>query len=71
MTALSWIFWSAWIVLGAAFELFAVLSEKRLGTEPLTRVVRDRLMRRSTLVKLGVTFFLFWWLIHWTLPLSW
>lgn len=71
MEYLSEIVWGVWILFGLAWELFCVFSEKKTGHEPLTRIVRDRLMRKSTVAKLGVTFFLFWWLLHWTLPLDW
>lgn len=67
----SWIFWLSWMAIGLAYELYAVAYEKRHGSLPLTRVVRDRLMRRSRLAKFGVAFFLFWLLIHFVTPLSW
>lgn len=68
LVAESWAFWLLWMAAGLAYELFAVFTEKRHGTLPLTRVVRDRLMRRSTVVKLGVLLFLTWLWIHFTLP---
>jgi hypothetical protein len=61
---LSWVFWFAWMGIGLAVELFNVREEKKLGTLPLTRVVRDRIMRRSTVVKVGVLIFLTWLLLH-------
>jgi len=64
----SWIFWITWMTVGLAYELFAVFTEKAKGTLPLTRVVRDRLMRRSTLVKLVVLLFLTWLWVHFILP---
>ena len=64
----SWIFWILWMLVGLGYEVFAVVTERRYGTLPLTRVVRDRLMRRSTLVKLGVLLFLTWLWVHFILP---
>lgn len=63
-----------WLVIGLAaltWELVGVFFEKKHGIEPLTRIMRDRLMRRHAVVKLG--FLLFWaWLgLHWLLPLDW
>jgi len=71
MTVVSWVVWLSWIVFGTAFELFAVFTEKRKGTLPLTRVVRDRLMRRSAVVKVGVLLFLTWLWVHFVTPLNW
>lgn len=67
----SWIIWFVWMAFGAAFEVFTVLEEKRTGALPLTRVVRDRLMRRSTVVKLGVLLFLTWIWVHFITTLDW
>lgn len=67
----SWVFWLTWMGVGLAYELYAVHEEKRNGALPLTRVVRDRLMRKSTIIKFVVVFFLFWLLIHFTLKFSW
>lgn len=71
MEIASWVFWLVWMAAGLSFELYAVRSERRHGTLPLTRVVRDRLMRRFTVVKVGVLAFLAWLLLHFTLPLPW
>lgn len=71
LALLSWGFWLAWMVIGLAYELFAVFTEKKHGTLPLTRVVRDRLMRKSSLVKLGVLLFLTWLWVHFVTPLDW
>ena len=71
MGTASWVFWVLWMAVGLAYELYAVYFEKRHGALPLTRVVRDRLMRRAWPVKLGVAFFLFWLLIHFVTPLDW
>lgn len=70
MALISWIVWIGWMVVGLAYELFAVFTEKKLGTLPLTRVVRDRVMRRSTPAKLGVVFFLTWLWLHFTLKFN-
>jgi hypothetical protein len=59
------------MALGLSYELFAVFSEKRYGTLPLTRVVRDRLMKRFWPVKLGVLLFLSWLSLHFLLNVSW
>ena len=67
----SWAFWLTWMGVGLCVELYFVFEEKRLGTLPLTRVVRDRIMRRSTVAKLVVVFFLFWLLLHFTLKFTW
>jgi hypothetical protein len=67
----SWIFWLAWMAIGLAYELFAVFTEKKRGTLPLTRVVRDRLMRRFVLAKLGVLLFLAWLCLHFFTNTSW
>lgn len=71
LALVSWIFWLAWMAVGLAYELFAVFTEKRRGTLPLTRVVRDRLMRRFVLAKLGVLLFLAWLCLHFFTPLNW
>ena len=71
LALISWVFWLGWMAAGLAYELFAVYSEKRYGTLPLTRVVRDRLMRRFVLVKLGVLLFLAWLCLHFFTPLDW
>jgi hypothetical protein len=72
---LSWIFWAAWAIVGVVFELYAVLTEKRSGAEPLTRVLRDRLMRRFLLARLAVLLFLSWLGLHFLVggpsPLPW
>ena len=71
MSTFSWVFWFAWMAIGLGYELYAVLREKEDGALPLTRVVRDRLMRRSTPVKLGVLLFLTWLWVHFVTPLEW
>lgn len=60
----SWVFWAAWATVGLAFELYAVYAEKKNGTEPLTRVVRDRLMRKSVVARLAVLLGLAWLSLH-------
>jgi hypothetical protein len=71
VSTFSWAFWLGWMALGLFYELFAVFSEKRYGTLPLTRVVRDRLMKRFWPVKLGVLLFLSWLSLHLLLNVSW
>lgn len=71
MALASWIFWAAWMLAGLAYELYAVTTERRTGALPLTRVVRDRLMRHSTIAKLAVLTFLTWLWIHFVTPLPW
>jgi hypothetical protein len=60
----SWIIWGAWVVFGVVWELYAVWREKRDGTLPLTRIVRDKLMRKSIFARLGVLLFLGWLSLH-------
>lgn len=67
----SWAFWFVWAGVGLAYELYAVLTEKKSGALPLTRVVRDRLMRKSSLVKVGMLAFLTWLWVHFVTPLNW
>ena len=67
----SWVFWFGWMAIGLVYELYAVITEKKSGALPLTRVVRDRLMRRSIFAKLTVLLFLTWLWIHFVTPLEW
>jgi hypothetical protein len=67
----SWGFWAVWAAIGLAFELFAVRTERKTGALPLTRVVRDRLMRKSTIAKVGMLTFLTWLWVHFVTPLPW
>lgn len=60
----SWVFWLSWMAVAVVVELFTVFSEKKRGTLPLTRVVRDRLMRKSAFAKFGVLLFLGWIVLH-------
>lgn len=71
MALFSWGFWLAWAAIGLAYELYAVYSEKRTGALPLTRVVRDRLMRKYPLAKIGMLTFLIWLFVHFVTPLTW
>lgn len=71
MELVSWIFWASWVAIGVGYELYAVRFEKSHGSLPLTRVLRDRLMRRFVFVKLGVLLFLAWLGLHFLGPLSW
>lgn len=71
MELVSWIFWGVWALVGLGYELYAVLYEKRHRALPLTRVVRDRLARRSVLIRLALLLGLAWLGLHWLTPLSW
>lgn len=71
MALVSWLFWAVWALAGLGYELYAVFNEKRNGALPLTRVVRDRLMRRHVVAKLGMLTFLAWLGLHFLTPLSW
>lgn len=71
LSLFSWGFWVTWVVIGLAFELFAVATEKKTGALPLTRVVRDRLMRRSKLFAVFMLAFLAWLFVHFITPLDW
>ncbi len=70
---LSEIVWGVWFSIGIAWEMVGVFKEKEWKQEPLTRIVRDRLMRSE----LGIVFrlifiaFMGWLLLHWLLPLDW
>lgn len=70
----SLLFWLSWILIGALYEVFAVFMERRTGDQPLTRVVRDKLMRIPTwgkLIQFGVMAFLGWWFLHWAMNVPW
>lgn len=67
----SWVYWFVWMGLFLAYEIPAVLLEKKKGTLPLTRVVRDRLMRKFVFVKLGVLLLIAWLALHFLLPHTW
>lgn len=71
MAVVSWVFWIGWMLVGLVYEVYAVLREKKDGALPLTRVVRDRGMRKSTVVKVGVLLFLTWLWVHFVTPLDW
>ena len=71
MALVSWVFWLGWMAAGIVYELYAVTMEKRNGALPLTRVVRDRLMRRFVVAKLGVLLFLAWLCLHFFTNVSW
>ena len=64
----SWGFWLTWAAIGLVYELYAVFTEKKTGALPLTRVVRDRLMRKSGVFKVFMLGFLAWLLVHFTVP---
>lgn len=67
----SWVYWALWILAFFAYEIPAVMLEKKYGTLPLTRVVRDRLMRRITLFRLGGLLAVTWIWVHFVTPLDW
>lgn len=71
MAVASWIVWMVWMAVGLAYELYAVRFEHRNGALPLTRVVRDRLMRKHTIVKVGVMVFLTWLWLHFVTNVHW
>lgn len=60
----SWVFWAVWVGLFLAWEIPAVFLEKKTGMLPLTRVVRDRLMKRYAIVKYGVLFLIAYLFAH-------
>lgn len=64
----SWVYWAVWVGLFLAWEIPAVLLEKKTGMLPLTRVVRDRLMKRSVVARLGVLLLLSWLAMHFLFP---
>ena len=71
MEVVSYVVWAVLAVLTLGWELYTVRFEKKNGALPLTRIVRDRLMRRSAPVKIGVLAFLAWLLLHFTSSLTW
>lgn len=71
MALVSWVFWLGWMAAGIVYELYAVTMEKRNGALPLTRVVRDRLMRKFVVAKLGVLLFLAWLCLHFFTNVAW
>ena len=71
MELVSWVFWLVWMGVGLGYEVYSVTFEKRNGALPLTRVVRDRLMRRFVVAKLGVLLFLAWLCLHFFTNVSW
>jgi len=66
LALLSWGFWLTWMAVGLVYELFAVFTERKTGAMPLTRVVRDRIMRKSGAATVVVITFLSWLLVHFT-----
>jgi hypothetical protein len=71
METVSWVFWAVWGIVGLGYELYAVRNERKNGALPLTRVVRDRLMKRSPVGKVGVLAFLAWLGLHFTQSVTW
>lgn len=69
---------AVWLLIGLValtWELIGVKKEKDWGIEPLTRIVRDRLMKRFWPAKLLVMGFLCWLCLHFFVggpsPVSW
>ena len=67
----SWLVWGIWAAFGLGWEVFDVLTEHRTGALPLTRIVRDHLMRKHTWARLGMLLFLTWLWVHFVTPLNW
>lgn len=64
----SWVYWIVWVGLFLAWEIPAILLEKKTGMLPLTRVVRDRLMVRSVFARLAVLLLIAWLAMHFLFP---
>lgn len=60
----SWIVWMSWLVFGLAWELWTVWREKKDGTMPLTRILRDTLMKKSAVFRLLMMGGLVWLCLH-------
>jgi hypothetical protein len=67
--------WALWFAIGIGWELYCVFREKKTGDEPLTRIVRDRMMRSSSpvgiITRLTFIAFIGWLTLHWLVPLEW
>jgi hypothetical protein len=61
---LSEIVWVIIFVAGFCWEMVGVFTEKQTRVEPLTTIVRDRLMRKHPAVKLVVFLFIAWQFGH-------
>lgn len=65
-----------WLTIGLValtWELVGVFRERQWRIEPLTRIVRDRLMRGRYGMVVRLVFIAAWvWLgLHWLTPLDW
>jgi hypothetical protein len=60
----SYLVWGFAALALLAFEIVAVVTERKTGLLPLTRIVRDRLMKRSRPIRLLVLFALVWLPYH-------
>lgn len=67
----SWAFWLGTMAVQLAYELYAVETERRSGALPLTRILRDRLMRKHTILKLGGLLLWSWLGVHFFSSLKW
>lgn len=56
--------WIAIFLVGFVWEMIGVFTERRTGIEPLTHIVRDRLMRRERWMWYAVLAFWTWLGIH-------
>ncbi len=65
---ISEIVWAVIFSAALTWELVGVFYEKRYRIEPLTRIVRDRLMRKHITFKLAFLFFWTWLGAHFLLP---
>jgi hypothetical protein len=69
------IVWAIWFIVGIAWELWCVKQERKTGDEPLTRIVRDRLMKSKSpvgiITRLSFICFIGWLVLHWLTPLAW
>ena len=57
--------WFAWVIAFGLLEAFGVTEEGKVkGAEPLTRLVRDKLMRRHWPLWVAALVFWAWMLVH-------
>lgn len=61
---ISEIVWIVIFAVGFLWEMFGLFTEKRTGIEPLTHIVRDRLMRRERWMWYAVLAFWVWLGVH-------
>lgn len=66
--------WATLFVGCVCWEGVGVFGERRWRQEPLTRLYRDRLMRRGALgvpgylFRVGFLLLFAWWMVHWIVP---